>query len=133
MSPNEDIPAKEERLAEFFRRLKNAAPASSFAEGYDLLCAALDAVEDELTALPNDPRQWKTLGRLFPPQPDRMSTVKDTEIKRLDSLRHVTFIGPNGAIEIRSSRDPSAVAFSKAGSDGRSICDICPRLRDANQ
>jgi hypothetical protein len=132
-NPNEDIPPKEERLAEFFRRLERATSASSFEEGYAQLCTILNEVEDELTGLPNDPQRWRTLGRLFPPQRDRMSTIEGTEVKRFDSRRHVTFVGPNGAIEVRLSNNPGAVVFSKSGSDGRSICEICPRLRDSNR
>lgn len=132
MPSKDDVPSKDERLAEFFRRLVAAAPAASFDEAYSLVCTTLEQVEDELSGLPNEPDKWMSLDRLFPPQSDRMSTIEGTGIKRFDSLRHITYVGPNGAIEIRSSRDATAAYFSKPGRDGRSICDVDPRLRDAN-
>src|SRR6187455_2194862 len=111
--------SKAERLKEFFRRLRVAEPASSFDDAYRLLCSTLDAVEDELSGLPNEPDRWMTLDRMFPPRSDRMSSVEESEVKRFDNVRHITYIAENGAIEIRSKfrkGGETVVHFSKAGS-----------------
>lgn len=131
----EEFPSKAERLAEFFRRLGQAGAASTWDEGYRLLCRTLDQVEDELSGLPNEPERWMTLARLFPPRWDRMSSLEEYDIKRFDNLRHITYIAANGAIEIRSKRRSKGaiqVHSSKAGSDGRHLNDVCPRLTQDN-
>ncbi|MBS0204905.1 MAG: hypothetical protein JSS49_18515 [Planctomycetes bacterium] len=128
------IPSKEIRLKEFFRRLHSAVATASFEKAYELLCSTLDQVEDELSGLPNEPDQWMTLDRMFPPQTDRMSSVSGCDVKRFDSLRHITYIARNGAIEIRSRRkaEKPVIHFSKAGSDGKHVSDVCPKLVDEN-
>jgi hypothetical protein len=131
----EGIPSKAERLTEFFRRLETAEAVSSFDEAYGLFCSTLDQVEDELSRLPSEPDRWMTLDRMFPPQLDRMSSVEGCDVKRFDSLRHITYVAANGAIEIRSKRrrkDAIEVHFSKAGLDGRGIADFCPELANDN-
>jgi len=129
------LPSKQERLQGFFRRLDSADAAASFDEGYRLLCDTLDQVEDELSGQPNEPERWMTLDRMFPPQQDRMSSVAGSDVKRFDSLRHITYIAPNGAIEIRRTRLVAGrvvVFLAKAGSDGRMVSDVEPRLSDRN-
>ena len=131
----EGTSSKAERLAEFFQRLGAANPVASFDEAYRLLCSTLDQVEDELSGQPNEPERWMTLGRMFPPQSDRTSSVEDCEVKRFDNVGHVTYIAGNGAIEIRSKRRKEGIIqvhFMKPGLDGRSIAEFCPRLADAN-
>ncbi len=138
MVPTNDeggVPTKGERLAEIFRRIDAAPSCSTFEEAYELLCRTMDEVEDELTPFPNEPDRWMELPRLFPPQMDRMSSVQGEDVKRFDSLRHVTYIARNGAIEVRSLRvvdGKVSVHFTKAGSDGQSVCDVCPDLKDEN-
>lgn len=129
--PMAEIPSKEERLKEVFRRLSSLPPASTFEEAYRQLCETLDQVEDEMSGLPNEPESWMTLDRMFPPQSDRMSSVAECDVKRFDNLRHITYISANGAIEIRSKRRKSQSVdtyFSKAGADGMSVIEFCPEL-----
>lgn len=129
------IPSKLERLTEIFRRIGDAQLCSTFDEAYQLLCRTMDEVEDELTPYPNEPDRWMQLDRLFPPQMDRMSSVKGCDIKRFDSRRHVTYIADNGAMEVRSLRVVDGevkVHFTKTGNDGRSVSDVCPDLKEAN-
>ena len=98
-----------------------------------MFCSTLDQVEDELSGLPNEPERWRELDRLFPPQMDRMSSVAGSDVKRFDSKRHMTYIAPNGAIEVRLlPMSKLVVYFSKPGDDGRTVCDVCPQLRDKN-
>ena len=130
-----DVPTKGERLAEIFRRIGHARPCSTFQEAYELLCRTMDEVEDELTPYPNEPDRWMELPRLFPPQMDRMSSVPGCDVKRFDSLRHVTYVAENGAMEVRSLRVVKGVVnvhFTIVGSDGRSVCDVCPELKESN-
>lgn len=129
------IPSKAMRLKVVFQRLDGAEAVGSFEAAYELLCSTLDQVEDELSGLPNEPDQWMTLDRMFPPQFDRMSSVSECIVKRFDSLGHITYIALNGAIEIRSKRRNGGtivVHFSKAGSDGKQIRDVCPKLANDN-
>ena len=132
---DEGTPSKALRLAEFFRRLGEVDALSSFDEACRRLCSTLDEVEDEMSGLPNEPERWMNLDRMFPPQSDRMSSVEGCEVKRFDNLRHITYIAANGAIEIRSKRRRNGaieVHFSKAGSDGQSITNFCPKLANDN-
>lgn len=126
-----DIPRKAERLQEYFRRLSNATPAASFDQGYQMLCEIMTRVENELTGLPDDPTRWKEIDRMFPPGMDCMRSIPDSAVKAFDHLRHVTYIASNGAIEIRKRRSIET-KFSKRGSDGRSVVDVCPQLRVKN-
>ena len=126
---------KRDRLREVFRRLASAESPSTFDEAYRLLCSTIELVEDQHSGLPNEPARWKELQRLFPPGTDRMSSVEGTEVKRFDSLGHVTYIAPNGAIEIRAKRSNTGqvvVHLSKPGSDGLGLSEVCPQLKDKN-
>lgn len=93
---------KEERIREFIGRLSAAPPASSADEAFHLLGSILDAVEDEMTNIPNNPALWMTDGRMYPPQNDaeRKATGKPPGWRRYRSLKHDTFVGPHGEIEI---------------------------------
>ena len=79
----------------------------------------LDSVEDELTSVPFDPSQWRNDGRMYPFQDDSMLAPDNPFIAAFRSRHHRTYIGVNGAIEIRDKTD--AVIFSKAGVDSRTI------------
>jgi hypothetical protein len=85
------------------------------------LVSILDAVEDDLSGIPNNPESWKTDGRLYPPQPDnRFPVPGHSEVTRLRTRGHNVFIATNGAIEIQEART-GTVVFSKAGFDGRGV------------
>jgi len=127
-----EIPSRQDRLAEFFRRLAAAPPATTGEAAYQLLCDLLNQVEDELTGLPFEPENWAASGRLYPPQVDRMSRVGMTGIMRFDHLRHVTYIAPNGAILIRRKWKITDEQLNKAGCDGKSVIDLCTELSHKN-
>ena len=128
-----DIPSKADRLREVFRRLDAAPVCSTFEEAYQLLCDTMNQVEDELTPYPNEPDRWRELDRLFPPQTDRMSVVKECRVtvRRFDSRGHLTYIAENGAMEFRTLWKVEAV-FSKNGIDGRTVCEVCSALQEKN-
>ncbi|MBL4846144.1 MAG: hypothetical protein JKY65_11505 [Planctomycetes bacterium] len=113
-------PSKQERLEEFCRRL-SAAPAPETAEeAFSLIAETLNEVEDELTTIPNNPEQWRTDGRLYPPQADSARTVEGQPgTTRYRSRGHNTFVSENGAIEIQSL--DGDVIFQKHGADGQGV------------
>ena len=113
---------KAERLAEFLRRLRNLPTAGDAAEAREQIERTLNAVEDELTSIPFDPSQWQSDGRLYPPQDDNMIATDNAFVVCFRSVRHRTYIGVNGSIEIKEGT--GSLVFSKSGADGRSISDL---------
>jgi hypothetical protein len=120
----DEPPSKGERLAEFLRRLAQAPRARTFDEAYEQLCRILNEAEHEMTAIPFDPDSWRSDGRLYPPLLDNLRVVENRPlVRRLRSIRHNTFVGLNGSIEIQElpSRE---VIFSKPGLDSRGVWEI---------
>jgi hypothetical protein len=90
-----------ERLRTFYEKLSEASPAHSMESALALLSASLDAVEDEHSGDPNEPHRWHELGRMFPPQQDRIERLKSRPgVWLARSFRHFALIGDNGSIEI---------------------------------
>ena len=117
------IPSQSVRLQELFVRLGSRPPFTSFAEAYETLVSTLEAGEDELTGIPNNPQNWKTDGRLYPPQRDDWFEVPGhSGITRMRTKAHNVFIASHGAIEIRTVKTDQVV-FSKPGFDGRKVWD----------
>ena len=114
--------SRSERLQEVFRRLLSA-PAATTADGArKLLADTLAEVEDELSGVPNSPENWRTDGRMYPPQDDSRREVPGSPtVTRYRSLWHNTYIAENGAIEIAAVG--GGVLMSKAGADGRHVWD----------
>jgi len=114
---------KRERLDEFFRRLLAAPAVGSADEAMQQLSNILDAVEDELSGVPNVPDNWREDGRIYPPKLDNVHPVaRHPNVKRFRSLGHSTFVGINGSLEV-VARDGS-VELSKPGLDGRSVWEL---------
>jgi hypothetical protein len=112
--------SKEERFAEFLRRLAAAPPASYAHEALRLLSETLNQVEDDLTDIPYAPENWQTDGRMYPPEDDAARAVPGRDdLFRYRSRAHHTYIRDNGAIEIRDIN--GTLVFSKAGADGEGI------------
>ncbi|MFO0843741.1 MAG: hypothetical protein U0797_15330 [Gemmataceae bacterium] len=83
----------------------------------------LTHVEDSMTSIPCNPANWRTDGRMYPPQQDSIRDVEGhPNTKRFRSLRHNTFFGENGAIEIQAVSD-GAVIFAKPGANGKGVWD----------
>jgi hypothetical protein len=79
-----------------------------------------------MTSIPFDPPRWQEDGRMYPPQRDNMTVVEGhPDVKRFRSRQHITFIGDNGAIEIRSRRGDTIL--SKPGADGVPIDRLLAR------
>lgn len=111
-------PSKQERFAEFLRRLERSPCVGSHAQAFALVCDTLNAVENELTDIPYNPDQWQTDGRIYPPQSDSAREVSGrADIVRYRHKGHNTFIRENGAIQIEDIN--GRVLFQKPGADGR--------------
>jgi len=114
---------RSERFAIFLERLAAAEPTDSAEAAYNLVSSTLIAVEDEFSGTKFDPAQWKTDGRLYPPQLDNRRAVAGyPEVVRYRSLGHHTLIGSNGSIQIITIR--GATELMKAGTDGRHVWQI---------
>lgn len=114
---------KRDRLREFYRRLMAAPAAATFDEALDQVTTILDAVEDELTGIPNDPANWRHDERIYPPQQDNLRPVAaHPQVARFRSVRHSTYIGTNGAVEIAST--DGTVELRKPGMDGRGVWEL---------
>jgi hypothetical protein len=109
------------RLQLFYERLQAAPAASTREESYLLLCDTLNAVEDEHSGTPNNPDNFQTDGRLYPPQTDRAHEVDGFPgVIRYRSARHNTYIASNGAIEVKVV-GTNEVDFTKPGADGKGV------------
>lgn len=78
-------------------------------------------MEDDLTTIPNDPARWQTDGRLYPPRDDS-ARVERPGVTRYRSRGHNTWIGDNGAIEIKGV--DGTVYLDKPGADGKRVRDL---------
>lgn len=116
---------KRERLEEFFRRLRASPNAGTFDEMYAQFCNILDAVEDELTGVPNCPENGESDRRIYPPQRDATRDVpRHPQVKRFRSRRHNTYIGENGSVEIVTLS--GRIEVQKPGLDGRGVWELDP-------
>lgn len=110
-------------MQEFFARLERHPPCASFDEAYKGLVSTLEAVEDELTGVANNPANWREDGRLYPPQHDHWSPEGGyPRVTRMRTKGHYIFIATNGAIEVWDRRN-NVLEFSKAGLDGGKVWD----------
>jgi hypothetical protein len=90
----------QERLAEFFRRLEAAPPASTAEEALRLVCQLIEEVEDELCPLPREePPPTEFTGRMYAPQEDMVKPRLDGSLVAT-TRRHVIYCGSDGAIRI---------------------------------
>jgi hypothetical protein len=114
---------KPERLAVIFEQMSSSPRGATHDETYDQLCEVVNAVEDSLSGIPYDPDKGRFDGRIYPPQADnRHSVPGHPNVTRYRSVKHNTFIGVNGAIEICDTEGPTRL--SKPGADGRSVWDL---------
>lgn len=112
--------SRKERLAEFFRRMMLAEPQDEFETAYRLLCDTLTEVEEEHSGVPNHPEDWRTDGRMYPPQEDSFQDVEHfPDVVGMGTRGHTVYIGPNGSIEIRVRG--AEVVLEKPGADGKGV------------
>lgn len=117
--------SKAKRLQEFLKRLEGAPPASSAEEALRLLASNLNAVEDEFSGVPFRPENWRTDGRMYPPQEDsRVKFPKRPSLRKYRNKGHYNFIGLNGSIRIETLE--ARILLDKPGQDGRKTHDLDP-------
>jgi hypothetical protein len=112
------VVSKAKRLKEFVKRLEEAPAADSLEAAFALLAQTLNAVEEELSAMPFHPENWQADGRMYPPKED--SQVKCPEypsLKKYRSKEHYSYFGPNGSIRIEKL--DGNILLDKPGRDGR--------------
>jgi hypothetical protein len=109
---------KEQRVAEYLRRLEVSPAQGSFAEARTLIDTTLDAVENELCPIGE--------ARMGPPRDDNRRSVPGfPDVTRFRTTGHNVFIENNGAIRIEEVADKKVV-LDKPGSDGRKVFDPEP-------
>jgi hypothetical protein len=111
------------RLEVFFARMARHRPFTSFGDADQGITTILEAVEDELTDIPNDPSTRGEDGRLYPPQPDSWRT--DTRYRHVTRMRaklHNIFVSASGAVEIRPVGS-DVILLSKVDARGREVWD----------
>ena len=114
-----------ERTKLFFERLKDAPPCATAAEAMEQLSSILEAIEDAFTSIQNDPANWETDGRLYPPREDsRRAVPGHDDIVRYRSRKHNTWIARNGAIRIMQE---DRLCLEKPGRDGRTVTSMMAR------
>jgi len=115
--------AIQKRLKIFLERMKVEPPGNSANKALALLSDVLNAVEDEFSGVPYNPRLPKTDGRMYPPLEDSVRRVPaHPSLKRYRHVNHNTFIGKNGSIRIETIS--GKVLLDKAGADGRKTDEL---------
>jgi hypothetical protein len=106
----------QERLQEYYRRLKESPPASSATEGLELVINLLNEVEDELSGLPRTdppPSPGKPDGRMYPPLADYTARNSDGSILARTKAHSIN-ISADGSIQILNRRSQQ-VELEKTG------------------
>ena len=107
------------RLRLFLARLAIAPSVGSHDEALKLIATLLDAVEDKHSGIAANPRNWRTDGRMYPPQPDSARPSVDLPgVIVYRSVAHRILIAANGAFAIIEV-GADTVLIEKAGRDGR--------------
>jgi hypothetical protein len=114
---------KKKRLKLFLKRLGAASPARSGEEALELLARTLNAVENEFSGTPYMPENWKTDGRMYPPQGDSLVRCPEgPSLQKYRSKGHYNYIGRNGSIRIETL--DAEILVDKRGADGRRAFDL---------
>jgi len=109
---------KSQRLELFVARLNAAEPAGTQEAAFLTIAAALKAVEDEHSGVPDNPANWRTDGRMYPPQSDMAKPDADRPgVTVYRSRSHRTFIARNGAFAIENIWSRNQLV-EKIGRDG---------------
>lgn len=117
------------RLQVFYHRLRTAVAASTHEGSLQLIAEILHAVEDEFSGVLYDPAETGIDGRMYPPNSKFRRPNRDIPgVVCYRQFSHITFIGDNGAFEIRvlETQDGRTVEYTEVdmpGSDGRRLED----------
>ena len=116
---------KRERIDEFMKRLTSAAPFENDAEALVGMARVMREVEDQLSGIPENPLAALTTstdGRMYPPDERFEIRSSNDQVRVFKQLRHRTYIGKNGAVEITNTS--GTVALDLAGADDLTISDL---------
>ena len=111
---------RKQRFALFLAAMEAAPPASDRASARELLTGILNAIEDAHSGAPNDPANWMTDGRMYPPQDDFEQPSPVAHAALFHTVAHRVWIADNGAIriEVRKGQNSGRVELDKTGADG---------------
>ena len=112
------------RLALFLAELEQTSAAFDLDSARALLAELLNRIEDAHSDAPNDPRNWRTDGRIYPPEDDFERASARPGTRLFYSKGHSLWFAANGAIriEVRGGTDSGRVLLDKPGADGA----LCP-------
>lgn len=114
---------KSERFALFVRELQEAAAAASFEEARQLVDSVLNGVEDRHSGVTFRPDQWRSDGRMYPPQNDSEKKSPIAGVRVFRTRGHRVWIAGNGAIRITTAgAAEDRIILDKPGKDG----GFCP-------
>lgn len=101
------------RLAEVFRRMEALPAFGSMEEARTAFDSTLTEIEDLFSGALNKPDNWRTDGRMYPVQDDRVEEV--------DGHPGVwSLLSANRAMEVRDVITDEVV-FAKLGADGKGV------------
>jgi hypothetical protein len=112
---------KAARLRLFLARLAASPIAANHDQAFALIASVLNAVEDEHSGVPADPNNWRSDGRMYPPQADNARPSADLPgVIVYRSFAHRTLIASNGAFTIIELSTNKAL-IEKLGGDGKGL------------
>ena len=115
---------RKQRLALFLAALNDALAAHDQASARELLADLLNRIEDAHSGVPNEPANWMTDGRMYPPQDDNKKVTKVSGASLFHTKGHRVWFGDNGSIRLEVRRGPGKghIELDKPGADGM----LCP-------
>ena len=116
---------RSQRFALFLTALEGAPPAHDRASAHRLLAETLNRIEDAHSGVVNDPDNWITDERLYPPQEDQEQPSPIPGATLFYSRGHNIWIGDNGAVRFEVRRRPHSgrIELDKPGANGA----LCPK------
>jgi len=113
--------SKPARLKLVLQRLHAAAVKATHDAAFSLIAEILNGVEDEHSGIPANPFNWRSDGRMYPPQADNARSSPDRPgVIVYRSRGHRTLIAANGAFTIIDVQTDE-VLIEKLGLDGQGL------------
>ena len=114
--------SKAERIELIFEAIGAAPCCNSADEVLDLIKREMNAVEDAHSGVPENPENWQTDGRLYPPQEDHRRGDPAPGLRRYRSKGHVSLISDDGALKILAL--DQTVVFQKKSCSGSEVPNV---------
>jgi len=113
--------SKSARLKLVLQQLHIARATATHDAAFALIAEILNAVEDEHSGIPANPSNWRSDGRMYPPQADNARSSLDLPgVIVYRSRGHRTLIAANGAFTIVDVQTDE-VLIEKLGLDGQGL------------